>query len=256
MTGFSLSDSPAFDEWQTFQTESLRLELAWTLERLVRCHCDRWEFEPAIAYARRWVAIDSLNELPHYLLMQIYTWAGQRSAALRQYEEYAQILKQELGLPPEEDITQLYQAVRENQAVPLPSRSAPAQLHNLPFQPTPFVGREEELVEIGRLLDHAACRLLTLSGPGGIGKTRLAVELAAQHVGQFPHGVCFVPFGAPEFCGTPGPCDCGGAQALVPRQSRPKEQLLSYLHEKELLLLLDNFEHLLEGVEPGCWWRS
>jgi predicted ATPase/DNA-binding SARP family transcriptional activator len=256
MNGFSLRDSPGFDEWQTFQTESLRLELAWALERLVRRHCDTQEFEPAIAYARRWIAIDPMHVLPNYLLMQMYTWSGQRSAALRQYHEYVEVLERELDVPPEEDITELYQALRENRTLPLPSRPATVHIHNLPLQPTPFVGREDELLQIGQLLERPSYRLVTLFGPGGIGKTRLALQVAVGQVGAFADGVYFVPLAnlnSPDLL-VPAIADSVGF--AFHGRAEPKAQLLNYLREKEMLLLLDNFEHLLSAPALGALRRE
>jgi DNA-binding SARP family transcriptional activator len=116
MAGFTLRDSPNFDEWQFFQTESLRSELAGVLERLVTCHIARGEFEQAITYARRWLALDPLSEPVHRQLMQLYDWAGHRSAALRQYNECVSLLEEEFGLTPEMETTALYQAIREKRA--------------------------------------------------------------------------------------------------------------------------------------------
>ncbi len=120
--------------------------------------------------------------------------------------------------------------------------------HNLPVQSTPFLGREEELAEIVRLLKDPTCRLLTLIGPGGIGKTRLAIQTAAEKIEDFQHGVYFIPLApltAPEFLVS------GLAQALnysfYPAADE-KTQLIDYLREKEMLLILDNFEHLTGGA--------
>ncbi|NIV32087.1 MAG: SARP family transcriptional regulator, partial [Anaerolineae bacterium] len=85
MAGFTLPDSPSFDEWQFFQTEGLRDELASVLERLVRWHGSRREYEPAIAHARRWLELDPLQESAHRHLMELYARADQRTVALRQY---------------------------------------------------------------------------------------------------------------------------------------------------------------------------
>lgn len=84
LSGFTLRDAPSFDDWQLFQTETLRRELIGALERLVGSHSERHEFEPAIGYARRWLALDPLDESAHRYLMSLYAWAGQRQAALRQ----------------------------------------------------------------------------------------------------------------------------------------------------------------------------
>jgi DNA-binding SARP family transcriptional activator len=113
LEGFTLRDSSTFDEFQFFQTEGLRRELASALERLVHGHTAQGAFEAAIRYARRWLALDPLHEPVHRHLMQLYAWSGQRAAALRQYSECEGVLREELGLDPEEETTQLCQAIRE-----------------------------------------------------------------------------------------------------------------------------------------------
>jgi DNA-binding SARP family transcriptional activator len=100
LAGFALRDSAAFDDWQFFQAEELRRELAGALERLSHGHGANGEWEPAVSYARRWVALDPLHEPAHRWLMQLYAWAGQRASALRQYRECVRILEGELGVSP------------------------------------------------------------------------------------------------------------------------------------------------------------
>ncbi len=121
--------------------------------------------------------------------------------------------------------------------------------HNLPQQPTPFVGRMTELAEIAQLLAEPACRLLTLVGPGGIGKTRLAVQAATDQVETYPDGLYFValqPVTSTDFI-IPAIADAVKLQFYV--GAEPKQQLLDYFREKTLLLVLDNFEHLLDSAE-------
>jgi ABC-type transport system substrate-binding protein len=122
MAGFSLRDSLAFDEWQFFQTESLRQELGSALERLVCGHTAQGQYETAIPFARRWLALDPLHEPVHRTLMQLYVWSDQRAAALRQYDECERVLEEELGVPPEEETTQLSQAIRAKQEPPPPDK--------------------------------------------------------------------------------------------------------------------------------------
>ncbi len=117
MAGFTLPDSPEFDEWQFFQAESLRRDLAGALERLVSGHSAQSEFEPAIPYARRWLALDPLHEPAQRCLIQLYAQAGQRAAALRQYEECQRLLAAELGLSPEKETTALYEAIKARKIV-------------------------------------------------------------------------------------------------------------------------------------------
>jgi predicted ATPase/class 3 adenylate cyclase/uncharacterized protein HemY len=126
-------------------------------------------------------------------------------------------------------------------------RSLSARPHNLPAQSTPFIGRDEELAEIMRLLDDPACRLLTLVGPGGVGKTRLALQAAAEMIERFAHGVYFVPLDSVS-SGSSLAFALADALKFSFYSSRedPETQLLNHLREKEMLLLLDNLEHLLE----------
>ena len=112
LEGFSLRDSIAYDEWQFFQAEGLRQQLALTLERLVLGYSARGNQEAALDYARRWLALDHLHEPAHQQLMKLYAQTGQRSAALRQYQECVRILDEELGLAPAEETTALYEQIR------------------------------------------------------------------------------------------------------------------------------------------------
>ncbi|MGB3341600.1 MAG: tetratricopeptide repeat protein [bacterium] len=129
-----------------------------------------------------------------------------------------------------------------------PIRSLSARPHNLPIQSTPFLGREEELGEISKLLDDPSCRLLTLIGPGGIGKTRVAIQSAAENIENFTHGVYFItlePLTSVDFLIS---TIANALKYSFYTQKDQKTQLLDYLREKEVLLILDNFEHLIEGA--------
>ncbi|MCB0166691.1 MAG: AAA family ATPase, partial [Anaerolineae bacterium] len=117
LAGFTLPDTPDFDEWQFFQTEELRQKLANALERLVWGFSRQGDYEAAIPYGRRWVALDPLHEQAQRHLMQLYSEAGQKAAALRQYEEYAVLLEKELGLSPQEETTTLYEAIKAKRIV-------------------------------------------------------------------------------------------------------------------------------------------
>jgi transcriptional regulator with XRE-family HTH domain len=129
-------------------------------------------------------------------------------------------------------------------------RTREGRSFGFPFQPTTFVGRGTELAEINRLLRDPACRLLTLIGPGGVGKTRLALETAAGHTDTFTDGAAFVslaPVGSPSQIVSA----IGDTLHLTfGSETDPAAHLLAYLRERHLLLVLDNFEHLLEGAAP------
>ena len=119
----------------------------------------------------------------------------------------------------------------------------------LPFQPTPFIGRDAELTEIATILGDRGCHLLTLLGPGGVGKTRLALEAAARQSQAFADGVAFVALAS---ISAPNQIVSAIGDALnlsFAGQPDPTAYLLGYLRARHMLLLLDNFEHLLDGSD-------
>lgn len=129
-----------------------------------------------------------------------------------------------------------------------PLRSLAAHPHNLPPQATPFLGREEELAAVAQLIGDPACRLITLTGPGGMGKTRLSLQVAAEQIESFPHGVYFVPLAplsGPEYIIS---TIADALRFSFYGREDPQVQLLNYLREKTLLLVLDNFEHVVAGA--------
>lgn len=192
LSGFTLRDSPSFDDWQFFQTDEFRRKFAFTLEKLVLGYAAQEEYETAIEYAHHWLALDQLQEIAHRQLMQLYVQSGRRNLALRQYRECVRILSQELGVSPLEETVQLYEAIRDNRllaekgptlrkVVEVPGsplseeRSSTAEIHAL-------VGRAREwkkLIEVYDSLD-ASGHFIVITGEAGIGKTRLAEELLAH----------------------------------------------------------------------------
>jgi predicted ATPase/DNA-binding CsgD family transcriptional regulator len=121
-------------------------------------------------------------------------------------------------------------------------------ISKLPRQPTSFIGREAEIAEIVSLLADPNCRLLTLIGHGGIGKTRLAIEVATQNMSAFSDGVCFVdlqPVSTIEYIVA---AIADSIDIPLYGQDDPHVHLLRYLRDKHMLLVMDNFEHLLNGV--------
>lgn len=256
LAGFTLADAVEFDAWQTFQTESLRLELAAALEKLAQGLAGHGDHAAALTYARRWLALDPLHEPAQRLVMQLHAGAGDRAAAIRQYRECVKMLQDELGVEPEPETTALFEAIRTTHSPTPPLSSAPPLLrrssppHNLPPDPTPFIGREPELAQVATQLADPDCRLLTILGPGGIGKTRLAVQAARAAADRFAHGACFVdlaPIASAELLAA---TILRALQAPSFGAAEPDQHVLSYLAGKQMLLVLDNYEQLLTGAEP------
>ncbi len=196
LAGFTLRDSPSFDDWQFFETEGLRKELAEALEKLALGLSAQGDYSDAIRYARQWSAMDPLHEGAHRQLMLLYAWSGERAAAIRQYRECVRILDHELGVAPLDETTRLYQQIMEDQPPPPPTQGITGQDFQGPAVVVaphgrvreggglyPLTGREtdwEGLVEAYRKIEING-RFLVLEGEAGIGKTRLAMEfLSAQ----------------------------------------------------------------------------
>jgi Cdc6-like AAA superfamily ATPase len=125
--------------------------------------------------------------------MSLYAQAGKQAAALRQYQECVRVLEAELGLPPSQETTSLFEQIRTGP----PDReesTSPISLprHNLPSQLTPFIGREAHLARVQQELAGSEVRLLTLTGAGGTGKTRLSLQIATELLDDYEDGVFFV----------------------------------------------------------------
>jgi len=242
LEGISLGDSPAFEEWSLLEGEHLQRLLMEALSHLADCLEQRGEYEAALQQRWRRVELDPWQEEAHRDLMRVQALSGRRSAALAQYEHCRRTLAEELGVEPEEKTTALYQRIRDGPALPALS---PVPPHNLPAQLIPFVGRERELAEAKDRLGDPDCRLLSLVGPGGIGKTRLDLEAATAHLNHFPDGVYFVSLAPLQSVEAITPTVAEALNFSFYEAGEPQQQLLDYLRQKSLLLILDNFEHLL-----------
>ncbi|HRW03919.1 MAG TPA: BTAD domain-containing putative transcriptional regulator, partial [Caldilineaceae bacterium] len=131
LAGFSLPDSPAFDDWHFFENEGLRNQLAGALARLVEGCSAGGNYEQAIHYARRWLTLDPLDEAVHRWLIQLYSWNEQPTAALRQYEQCKAQLAEEFDMKPDEATEHLYAAVKTRSLGPPPMDPA-FTIHSAP----------------------------------------------------------------------------------------------------------------------------
>ncbi len=259
MAGFTLPDAAGFDEWQFFQGQGLRDALGAVLDLLTKAYGELGDDAQAIGCARRWVSLDPLHEPAQRSLMWSYARAGQRSAALRQYELCRQALMTELGVDVSDETRRLVEAMQAERGTRTPeafpvSRArvdAAVPRDNLPASLTPFVGRRAELAAIADCLSVQDCRLLTLVGPGGIGKTCLALEAARAQVDAYADGVYLVPMAPLQSSEAIVPAVARALSFSFRRGGDPERQLLDHLRGRQVLLVLDNLEHLLPDLGSG-----
>lgn len=261
LRGFNLSDSSVFEEWVLIQREQLHQAALEALATLATACEQAGDHAAQCRYARRQIELEPWREQAHAQLMRGLWASGQRAAALEQYDVCCRILDAELGLGPSSELTALYDQLRASnelvgnetskRTAPDPSSTPrpqpPIAQHNLPVPLTPFVGRTSELTELSELLRTADMRILTLVGVGGMGKTHLAIELARRNVDAFADGVRFVPL-APLARADELPVALLHALDQPPPRSDPMASLRHALRDKQLLLVLDNFEHLLDAA--------
>ena len=268
LTGFYARNALDFEAWSLAEQARLRELAVQAMQTLASLHADQGNFTDGITYLRQLLVLEPWREEAHRHLMQLLAQDGQRSTALTQYETCRTILAEELGVEPGADTTALYEQIRqgfsatelENARVISAQTSqhltTPNSLHRLPAQTTPFIGREADISEVVRLLrEESACRLLTLVGAGGIGKTRFAIQVAQRLIERaepnafFDTRIIFVPLTSVNTTSGIEAAIATAANFTFYNDASSRQQLLDFMQEKQYLLILDNFEHLLEGAE-------
>ncbi len=266
LAGFGLKECITFEEWLFMQCERLRLLMLDAYADLAAFAENSGDLAAARDAAQRQLELDPLRESAYRRQMRVLAQQGRRNAALMLFERCRTVLREELGLDPEPETLALHtQILRSDvptdasaahpQTVSLePQSMAPIEAASrrfyLPQQLTPFIGREQEIEELQQRLSNPTYRLLSIVGPGGIGKFRLAQRVAAQQLNNFRDGVYFVSLAQTQ---TGAAIPLAIAETLLlsfgAGQKSPFEQLFEMIGSKQLLLVLDSFEHLMDGVD-------
>lgn len=245
LAGFHLREAPEFEEWVVVQRERLRLLAVEGLQKLVSAHLQEGDHWAALQAVTQLLGIEPLLEQAQRTRMLLLARTGQHPQALQQYEEAVELFDRELGIPLSPETTALYERITRLTWPP------PCLL---PARRRHFIGRAAELDTLQQALLDETRRLVTVLGAGGIGKTRLAEEVARrihnQTPGHFLDGITFV-----ELAGIPN--DGAALEALATHiahtlslplsGNQPSlQQVQNALAGREMLLILDNFEQLVE----------
>jgi predicted ATPase/DNA-binding SARP family transcriptional activator len=269
LAGLTISER-RFESWLISERERLREIALDALTHLLGHQQQTGAVEPAILTGLRLLALDPLQEAVHRAVMRLYMRAGRREAALRQYRHCLTALAAEVGMPPDPETRRLHEQIlhwrprrsaRERgpeadlaSTAPAPdivslagrALTEPPTSTNVPPAISELIGRRHALEEVAELV--AAHRLVTLTGSGGIGKTRLALEVARQILPGYADGVWLAelaPLIDPELVAI----TVAGALGLkLPPGAESPEGVAHVIGDRHVLILLDNCEHVIEAA--------
>ncbi|MEM7119580.1 MAG: BTAD domain-containing putative transcriptional regulator, partial [Chloroflexota bacterium] len=261
LPGFHIEEAEPFVEWLYQTREQLHRQVMTSLDKLCDMHQAQQSWQQVQTYAQQLLAMEAWNEKGHAFLMRALAHSGQRGAALAQYDKCCQILWDELGVEPSRELTAVYEQIKSGQLTTM--QAAPASVRSVPKRTlptsnispslTPFFDRETERDQLRQHLLDPNHRLVTLVGEGGMGKTRLAQEMALAVQDVFPDGVWFVPLANIDPTSQPeeqiARAIADSLQLTLMGNARLQQQLTAALQNRQLLLVLDNFEHILDGAD-------
>ncbi len=260
LAGFPANVSETFDTWLQALRQQTQVQMMRLFDMLLPQQLAAGEFDYVVASAERQLSFEPWHERAYLHLMLAQVQLGQSPLALRTYERCKATLQDELGIAPSAEISDLASALRDGTeqsktVVPPPAINAPERpQHNLPAALTSFVAREREIESLKHQFLENKNRWVTLVGLGGIGKSRLASEVGRQLVDKFPSGVWFVPLAgiAPDTSNLAEAVATTIAQQIGQQlqDERPAlEQVIAALYSAEMLLVLDNWEHIHAGAD-------
>ena len=263
LAGLSIADAPGFEQWELMRREELGQRVLSLLHRLTEAFEQLGDYGRGLIFAHRQLALDPYREEAHRQAMRLYALQGERAAALVHYDRVRTLLAEELSVEPDVTTTGLAEQIRAGQLVGAVSVGRPL-LYHFPAQFTPFFGRASEIAHLADLLaDPTAAgrdvpagsnppqRLYTIVAPGGMGKTRLAVaaaEALAQRPG-YPDGLHFLSLARTASADLLPSALAGVLGLNLSGAAEPADQLAAFLRTRTTLLVLDNFEHLIEGTD-------
>ncbi|MEM8860670.1 MAG: BTAD domain-containing putative transcriptional regulator, partial [Chloroflexota bacterium] len=266
LAGMLLDDAPAFEEWLILTREQLLQQAQLALDIIIESYQIQGRYEQVREYGQRLLKLEPWRESTHRHIMLALAASGLRAAALTQYEKCKAVLWEELGAEPGPETVALAEKIESGAAlnefvdvtrvVGETKTSRPDIPNNLPSQMTPYFGRQAEIRKIVRFIDDPNRRLITLVGEGGIGKSRLSLEVGRQLQEGFKDGVWFIPLvmlppsdeqdAAENRIAT---LVCETLSLPLSGKTTPSEQFINQFKNRNALLIFDNFEHVIEGAD-------
>lgn len=253
LQGFFIRNSIAFDDWCSYKREILRNQFINAVQIVIGNFYQYRQYREGIALASQLQFIDRFNDASYHWLIKLYAANGQRKAAQSAFENYRDFLRKELEIDPDPQIVKLVDqvvkgefSVDATQPDQLEKLNLPVR-NNIPLHISSFVGRTHELDQLQSHLRNPQVRLVTLIGHGGAGKTRLAVQAARQNLSFFPDGVWFVPLEGVVSADLVLPEIYKQLKISYPKSSHAVSHLVDFLNGHRVLVVLDNFEHVLEA---------
>ncbi len=247
LEGLYVDDSHTFQEWVLFHREQYQRYLLNMLDHLGEFYQNLGELEIAQKYAWQHVKCAPLEERAYRRLMELLALSGRRSAAMEQFQTCQQMLQHELGVEPSPETIQLYNKIRSGEPLVLSEEVETIQPTGLPRPMTDFYGREAELESIERCFKNPNCRLITISGMPGVGKSRLMMEAAQRFIHHFPDGIIYSSLDgirSPELF-LPS---MARALGLTITLSNAKSQIYRRLSMMQCLLIIDQFDGMHTSI--------